>query len=383
MPRQFRRRAPEPPRPSSRPIAPPRPAMSASKAAIPTTGLLDLQTELLRTQHQVESAKARARQANKDAPSKLDQKFINALATRDRDRIRKEIKKPEKPAPTTRSDAPEWEQVQAALARKAEQYDRLKERGGMASSDEDEVEKNGDDEDEMAARARRERKRKRREEAAPLVDFLTKRYQELEQGGGDASSDDERSDSADDDDVVVSDQEERYRRRAERGRARSRSRSPSPSYKRPRYASESDEEDMVEITDEFGRARLVPRRYAHEYMPPQSPSPYDDYSDEDHGWRSPSPPAHFDSKREVRTMGVGYYALSTDAGERAEQMRALQDLREQTLEARRRAAEGHDPAREEMARRMRLILRRRAKKLGALRAQDVQWAVVKGNAGAV
>ncbi|KNE65889.1 hypothetical protein AMAG_09853 [Allomyces macrogynus ATCC 38327] len=328
--------------------------MSASKAAIPTTGLLDLQTELLRAQHQVESAKARARHsANKDAPSKLDHKFINALATRDRDRIRKELKKPEKPAPTTRSDAPEWEQVQAALVRKAEHYDRLKERGGMASSDEDEVEKDGDDEDDMAARARRERKRKRREEVAPLVDFLTKRYQELEQGGGDASSDDELFDSADDDDVVVSDQEER----------------------------ESDEEDMVEITDEFGRARLVPRRYAHEYMPPQSPSPYDDYSDKDRGWRSPSPPAHFDSKREVRTMGVGYYALSTDAGERAEQMRALQALREQTLEARRRVAEGHDPAREEMARRMKLILRRRAKKLGALRAQDVQWAVAMGNAG--
>ncbi|KAJ3373606.1 hypothetical protein GGF31_000447 [Allomyces arbusculus] len=350
-------------------------------SAIPTTGLLDLQTELLRTQHQVEFAKARAQHAaNKDAPSKLDQKFINALATRDRDRIRKALKKPEKPASTTRLDAPEWEQVQAALARKAEQYDRLKERGGMASSDEDEVEKDvGEDEDDFRARARREHKRKRREEAAPLVDFLTKRYQEIEQSGGDESSEDVRSD-ADDGEAVISDQDERYRRRVERGRVRSHSRSPSPAHKRRRYTRESDDdEDMVEITDEFGRARLVPRRYAHEYLPPPSPSHYDDYGDDDdRRWRSPPPPAHFDSKREVRTMGVGYYKLSTDASERAEQMRALQALREQTLEARRRAAEGHDSAREEMARRMKLILRRRAKKLGAARAHNVQWAVAMG-----
>ncbi|KAJ3153905.1 hypothetical protein HDU89_008770 [Geranomyces variabilis] len=48
--------------------------------------------------------------------------------------------------------------------------------------------------------------------------------------------------------------------------------------------------------------------------------------------------AHFDSRREIRTLGTGFYQFAQDDEERARQMRELDDIRADTLQGREKTA---------------------------------------------
>ncbi|KAJ1560450.1 hypothetical protein HK405_007045 [Cladochytrium tenue] len=50
------------------------------------------------------------------------------------------------------------------------------------------------------------------------------------------------------------------------------------------------------------------------------------------------PPAHFDARREIRTMGVGFYGFSQDDETRRQQQQELNELRQDTTESRQRAS---------------------------------------------
>ncbi|KAI7882961.1 hypothetical protein K492DRAFT_229802 [Lichtheimia hyalospora FSU 10163] len=137
-------------------------------------------------------------------------------------------------------------------------------------------------------------------------------------------------------------------------------------------AGEDDDDDdpWVEYEDEFGRTRTIrssqlqqqrEREQERERSPSTSPS------------RSPSPlndmlePAdrasirHYDSTREVRTRGVGFYQFALDQEERDEQMQRLNEIRQETEMARKNA--------KSVAERRKIMLQKNAERIHARRAQ--------------
>lgn len=100
------------------------------------------------------------------------------------------------------------------------------------------------------------------------------------------------------------------------------------------------EEDLVEITDEFGRTRTIPRS---EYLQQQEQSAQDLISTirrqivEDLQEQEEEENVHYDDTIEVRTKGVGYYRLSRTEAERSRQLAELNCLRQETVEARTRS----------------------------------------------
>ncbi|KAJ1884771.1 hypothetical protein LPJ66_010445 [Kickxella alabastrina] len=92
-----------------------------------------------------------------------------------------------------------------------------------------------------------------------------------------------------------------------------------------------DTEDMVEIVDEFGRTRMVPRSRAKEYK-----GGYESGS----GSGSNSESSLSDSGRRAvidaarRDRGPGHYSLSLDHAEREEQLLALRQLHDETVAGR-------------------------------------------------
>ncbi|KAJ2758506.1 hypothetical protein IWQ56_005983, partial [Coemansia nantahalensis] len=86
---------------------------------------------------------------------------------------------------------------------------------------------------------------------------------------------------------------------------------------------------MVEIVDEFGRSRVVPRSKARAYRGSDSDSDSSSASDssDSDGVRGGQPPAR-------RNHGAGFYHLSSDYAEREEQLAALRRLHTATEEER-------------------------------------------------
>ncbi|KAJ2710266.1 hypothetical protein H4R19_003833 [Coemansia spiralis] len=87
--------------------------------------------------------------------------------------------------------------------------------------------------------------------------------------------------------------------------------------------STASDGSMVEIVDEFGRSRLVPRSKAREYRRSDSDSD-SNASDDAHTGRPPP----------RRNHGAGFYHLSADFAEREEQLAALHRLHKETEEER-------------------------------------------------
>lgn len=129
-----------------------------------------------------------------------------------------------------------------------------------------------------------------------------------------------------------------------------------------------DDDPWVEYEDEFGRTRTIRKSQLpqqRERSPSQSPS------------RSPSPPPpmnddkfepadrasirHYDSTREVRTRGVGFYQFALDDEERDEQMQRLNEIRQETEMARKNA--------KSVAERRKAMLQKNAERIHARRAQ--------------
>ncbi|KAJ2725700.1 hypothetical protein GGI07_001068 [Coemansia sp. Benny D115] len=90
-------------------------------------------------------------------------------------------------------------------------------------------------------------------------------------------------------------------------------------------------DEMVEITDEFGRSRQVPRNQAHMYMA------------EDHSRYSSDESSDEQSHRKElqdlrRNKGASHYAFSLDDAERHQQMLDLEQIREDTVAHREQAS---------------------------------------------
>jgi Domain of unknown function (DUF4078) len=95
---------------------------------------------------------------------------------------------------------------------------------------------------------------------------------------------------------------------------------------------------FVEVTDEFGRTTL-----ADPATLPKDPEPAADSGDvpkdtESRGWVKASKPSypdpqarHFQSTKEKRTLGTGFYQFSQDEDKRESQMRELNRLRQETI----------------------------------------------------
>ncbi|PIA17798.1 hypothetical protein COEREDRAFT_96377 [Coemansia reversa NRRL 1564] len=97
-----------------------------------------------------------------------------------------------------------------------------------------------------------------------------------------------------------------------------------------RNSSPDSDGSMVEIVDEFGRTRMMPRNRAKEYIYGHSSGD----SDDDSSCASSS-----DERRAAmgvvgRNSGIGYYRLSADYVEREDQLAMLRSLHRETAENR-------------------------------------------------
>lgn len=118
------------------------------------------------------------------------------------------------------------------------------------------------------------------------------------------------------------------------------------------HPAKSSEEEWVEYTDSLGRQRVCLRkdlpalREMDESVGATIPTIPTPAFPLDPQGKAPvaavkkdTDPMHYQdvSKDEIRVMGAGYYAFSSDEGARAEQLNALNKLRTQTVEQRQRA----------------------------------------------
>ncbi|PJF19354.1 hypothetical protein PSACC_00879 [Paramicrosporidium saccamoebae] len=121
-------------------------------------------------------------------------------------------------------------------------------------------------------------------------------------------------------------------------------------------------ETLIEYVDEFGRTRLIgpgekARRDAEQEETRQLLLKFDqgEHFDE------PAQPLHYEADREIRNKGVGFFLFSKDEQERQRQMRALDELRNNTVEQRKKALIGKEQKRLRAQSRMALIQARRKK----------------------
>ena len=165
---------------------------------------------------------------------------------------------------------------------------------------------------------------------------------------------------------------------------------------------DSEEEEMVEYEDEFGRqrrgtraeaAREQRRRKAQEYAKeelsnfsarpdrpdnlivgdtiqsaafnPDAPIATQMENLARKRDRSMTPPeeVHYDASKEVRSKGVGFYAFSRDSEGRKKEMEALEREREETERGRREREERKEKRRREVEERKRVIEKKRGERL--------------------
>ena len=166
--------------------------------------------------------------------------------------------------------------------------------------------------------------------------------------------------------------------------------------------SDSEEEEIVEYEDEFGRqrrgtraeaAREQRRRKAQEYAKeelsnfsarpdrpdnlivgdtiqsaafnPDAPIATQMENLARKRDRSMTPPeeVHYDASKEVRSKGVGFYAFSRDSEGRKKEMEALEREREDTERGRREREERKEKRRREVEERKKIIEKKRGERL--------------------
>lgn len=82
---------------------------------------------------------------------------------------------------------------------------------------------------------------------------------------------------------------------------------------------------------------------------------------------------HYNTKKEIRTMGVGFYKFSTDEEERRKEMEELKKMRDSTLQSRRVAQDLKQSKKDAKEERRQLIMakRRQKEQIVASSAQSV------------
>ncbi|CAG8497185.1 5793_t:CDS:10 [Ambispora leptoticha] len=162
---------------------------------------------------------------------------------------------------------------------------------------------------------------------------------------------------------------------------------------------EKNEEDpWVEYVDEFGRTRVARKSQVPKEPSPPLPSSSNNMSLEDDNEYQPTMmsadmymeqerlrwekealeelkrgPQHYDETKEIRTKGVGFYRFSKDEQERQEQMRALKEMRNETLQKRALKQNIKDKRKLQLEARMALV---RAKKLKTTEASSSTTTVI-------
>ncbi|ODQ49864.1 hypothetical protein SAICODRAFT_32202 [Saitoella complicata NRRL Y-17804] len=147
-------------------------------------------------------------------------------------------------------------------------------------------------------------------------------------------------------------------------------------YHDEKEAEEEYEEPKIEITDEFGRTRLVSRSDAVAYghlapindtYKPSAPLIHGDVIQTNAFtlntdavakiWSTPDDPLyeHYNSKVEIRNKGVGHFTFSVDEAERVREMEELKGMREETERARVKVKGMREVRREELDERRRKI----------------------------
>ncbi|KNC98192.1 uncharacterized protein SPPG_06594 [Spizellomyces punctatus DAOM BR117] len=160
------------------------------------------------------------------------------------------------------------------------------------------------------------------------------------------------------------------------------------------------EDTWVEAVDEFGRTRIVRKddvsklglRFIKEGEAggngenEQGPSLVSDdmrREMEREQWEKEAREAlasgHYDSRRENRTMGVGFYQFSQDDEERRKQMEELKDMRNETLESRTRAARMKDARKDKLDERKRLLKERAAKRRKVINGESEGAGALAGD----
>ncbi|EPY52809.1 fungal protein [Schizosaccharomyces cryophilus OY26] len=114
-----------------------------------------------------------------------------------------------------------------------------------------------------------------------------------------------------------------------------------------KWAEEDRENEFIEVTDEFGRTRkvsiyeagdvLLPSKEDYrpenviqgEYMPEYK---VDEQRIENLHRQDEQQAVHYDSSKEIRTKGIGFFQFSLDESERQQQFESLDKIHEETLQ---------------------------------------------------
>ncbi|KAI9102591.1 hypothetical protein DFS34DRAFT_609749 [Phlyctochytrium arcticum] len=140
---------------------------------------------------------------------------------------------------------------------------------------------------------------------------------------------------------------------------------------------EDNDDPWMEAIDEFGRTRIIRKSQASElglkFTKAGGGSVSEDTSDgpsllsddmrmemEREEWErrmreEESKGTHFNSRSEIRTMGVGFYQFSQDEQQRKRQMDELKNIRDETLEKQIRTSKTKDARKEMLEDRKRLL----------------------------
>ncbi|KAL3897967.1 MAG: hypothetical protein SGCHY_003065 [Lobulomycetales sp.] len=142
---------------------------------------------------------------------------------------------------------------------------------------------------------------------------------------------------------------------------------------------ELDDSDLIETTDELGRTRLMKRQDAKrmgllpsEQKKTQEPSsaaadffPITFVKSRGNEEEAQKPEnVHYDTSKEIRTMGVGHYKFSQDEETRAAQLSKIKNLRQETLDNRERVQKARQGKKSALDRR-RELLQRKAEEIQA------------------
>ncbi|KAF9924087.1 hypothetical protein FBU30_005900 [Linnemannia zychae] len=275
---------------------------------------------------------------------------------------------------TRQSTDDDQSERKAALERKAKMYDMLKRGGG----------------EDLPDRLREEM----------LVEFDDPRRRRKYDSGGDSYESSEEDDDGGRGRIFRSRGERRRSRSWSRSRSRSRERDEDESRRISRDPRDYKDDPWVEHVDEFGRSRLIrqsevppepePMDIQRESLGIHNPAnPFPVFRNQDaidkeewvrdatgemnrsiaagggSGYSQANTVRHYDSTKERRARGVGFYAFSQDEDERARQMRELLDIRKQTEVSRLKHKTLKDKRREEIEARKVLIQQKRIKSLAS------------------
>ncbi|KAJ3105057.1 SAM domain and HD [Phlyctochytrium bullatum] len=169
-----------------------------------------------------------------------------------------------------------------------------------------------------------------------------------------------------------------------------------PTSKRKPFDSDDDDDDdgkededpWVETVDQFGRTKIVRKsqadamRMASGFVKSSGNQAEKGDADDDgptmvsadmrmqqdrENWeaeaREDITPLHYDVSKEIRTMGVGYYAFAKDETERQKQMEELKRIRDETINNRSKITIARDARKERLEERRALLRERKKKKI--------------------